>query len=282
MFNNILYNPAYTGMNGGICANGLIREQWFGYQDADGNKVTPETFLLTVDAPVKAIHGGVGGAIFQDKVGFFRNIGVKLGYAFHTDLWGGDFSAGLHVSLQSARWDYSKFKPVEEDPLLNEAQEPSDMIFDFSAGLFYRVPEKFYIGLSGDQLLQSKGKTTHYQLKRTFYLTGGYNWILPNYPAFEIQPSFFAVYDVAVFQFSLSALVMYNKKFYGGLGYRFQDAVMILAGMNIKNFRVGLSYDISTSKLSRYNNGSFEVMVGYCFKIELDKFRRTYRNTRFL
>ncbi len=282
MFNNIVYNPAFTGLGGGICANGLIREQYFGYKDAEGNKVSPETIFLTVDSPIKALHGGVGGAIFQDKLGFFRNIGVKLGYAFHTGWGEGDFSAGIHVGLQSARWDYSKFKPVNEDPLLSEAEEPTDMIFDISAGVFYRVPDKFYIGLSGDQFIQSYGKNTHYRLKRQFFLTGGYNWLLPNHPAFELQPSVLLMYDGAAFQFNVSALLQYNRKFYGGLGYRIQDAVMILAGMTIKNFRIGLSYDISTSKLSRYNNGSFEVMVGYCFKIETDKFRKTYRNTRFL
>jgi type IX secretion system PorP/SprF family membrane protein len=151
-----------------------------------------------------------------------------------------------------------------------------------AAGVLYKVPEKFYIGLSADNLLQSSAKKIAYQLRRTFYLSGGYEWILPNNPAFELQPSVLFMYDGAAFQFNLSALVLYNKKFYGGLGYRLQDAVSILAGVNIKNLRIGLSYDISTSALSKYNSGGVEIMVSYCFKIDVDKFRKSYRNTRFL
>jgi len=284
MFNNITFNPGYTGLGGGICANGLIREQWFGYKDADGNKVAPETIFLTVDSPIRKIHGGIGGMIFQDKLGFFRNIGVKIGYAYHADWGPGEISAGIQLGLQNARWDFSKFKAVvDDDPvLLGKSEDLTDMLFDISAGIHYRIPEKFYAGISGDQFLQSKGKNTDYRLKRQFFLTAGYFWTVPGHPAFELQPSLLFMFDGAAFQFNITALVLYNKKIYGGLGYRYQDAAMILAGMYIKNLRIGISYDISTSKLSRYNNGSFEVMVGYCFKIELEKFRRTYRNTRFL
>jgi len=165
---------------------------------------------------------------------------------------------------------------------LTETSERSDMVFDLSAGLYYRIPDKFYVGLSGDQFLQSKGKNTFYQLKRTYFLTAGYQWAIPNHPVFELQPSLLLMYDGAEFQFNLSALVMYNNKFYGGLGYRLQDAVSVLAGINIKSLRIGLSYDICTSALSKYNSGSIEVMVSYCFKIDTDKFRKSYRNTRFL
>jgi len=284
MFTNMAFNPGYAGSSGGICATGLIREQWLGFKDNDF-RVSPESIFLTVDAPIKVLHGGVGGTIFQDKIGFFRNIGVKLGYAYRMELGPGDFSVGLQLGFQNSKIDFSKFiasDGVQEDPVLSEQTERSDMVFDISAGLYYRIPDKFYVGLSGDQFLQSKGKNTYYKLIRTYFLTAGYQWAIPNHPAFELQPSVLFYFDGAVFQFNLSALVMYNNKFYGGLGYRFQDAVSILVGMNIKSLRVGLSYDISTSTLSKYNSGCIEVMVSYCFKIDTDKFRKSYRNTRFL
>jgi hypothetical protein len=90
------------------------------------------------------------------------------------------------------------------------------------------------------------------------------------------------MYDGAVFQFNLSGLVEYNKKIWGGLEYRFQDAVAILAGVNFKSFRLGISYDISTSAFTKYNSGSLEVMLNYCFKLKTEKFRKSYKNTRFL
>ncbi|MBL7137591.1 MAG: type IX secretion system membrane protein PorP/SprF, partial [Bacteroidales bacterium] len=131
----------------------------------------------------------------------------------------------------------------------------------------------------------SKARNSYYQQRRTYFLTGGYNWMIPNHPTFEIKPSALIVYDGAVFGFSISALLAYKKKFWGGLEGRFypyDNAVAVLAGANIKSFRIGISYDISTSALSRFNNGSIEVMLGYCFKIEVEKYRKRYKNTRFL
>ncbi|MEI7490128.1 MAG: type IX secretion system membrane protein PorP/SprF [Bacteroidota bacterium] len=283
MFNNMVFNPAYAGLSGGISMTGLIREQWFGFKDSDGNKVAPETMFLTVDAPIRILHGGIGGMVSQDKIGFFKNTAVKIGYAYKTELGPGIFSAGLQLGFQNGKFDYSLFKAVSaDDPLLQASQSKSDMIFDLGLGFFYRVPDKFYVGLSGDQLLQSKGKNTQYRLQRTYYLTGGYQWDIPNHPAFQLQPSAIVMFDGAAFQFSISGLVWYNNKFYGGLAYRYQDAVSVLAGLMIKGFRVGLAYDIGLSKMMNYSNGSFEVMLNYVLKIETEKLRRSYRNTRFL
>ncbi|MCX6280979.1 MAG: type IX secretion system membrane protein PorP/SprF [Bacteroidetes bacterium] len=283
MFSNMVFNPAYAGQSGGISITGLIREQWFGFKDSDGNKVAPETMFLTIDAPIRAIHGGIGGMVAQDRIGFFKNTSVKLGYAYKAELGSGIFSAGLQLGFQNGKFDYSQFKAVSaDDPLLTADQAKSDMIFDLSLGLMYRVPDKFYVGLSGDQLLQSKGKNTQYKLQRTFYLTGGYQYDIPNHPVFSLQPSAIVMFDGAAFQFSVSGLVWYNNKFYGGLAYRFQDAVSVLAGLSIKGFRLGLAYDIGISKMMKYSNGSFEVMLNYVLKIETEKLRRSYRNTRFL
>lgn len=284
MFSNMEFNPAYAGSSGGICATGLVRQQWIGFKDPDGSKTAPQLYMLTVDAPIKVLHGGVGGSIFQDQLGFFKTIAMKLGYAYRMDAGPGELSIGLQVSLQNGSYDFSKLRPIDEnDPLLTgQTGKSGDMIFDANFGLFYKVPDKYYIGLSAENLLQSRGKTTHYQLRRTYYLTGGYQWEIPNHPAFQLRPSALLQYDGGTFQVNLSALVMYNNKFYGGLGYRYQDAVSVLAGLNIKGLQVGLAYDICTSTLSKYNSGSLEVLVSYCFRIDTDKFRRTYRNTRFL
>ncbi|MCX6690904.1 MAG: type IX secretion system membrane protein PorP/SprF, partial [Methanoregula sp.] len=105
---------------------------------------------------------------------------------------------------------------------------------------------------------------------------------IPGHPAYELLPSALLMYDGAAFQLNASLLLMYNNKFYGGLAYRLNDAVSVLAGVSIKSLRIGVAYDISTSAMSRYNSGGLEVMVNYCFKIDMDKFRKSYRNTRFL
>lgn len=289
MFNNMAINPAFAGMSGGICATGLTRQQWMGFKDPDGSATSPQTYMLTVDAPIKVLHGGVGGVIYQDQLGFFSTIAVKLGYAYRMDAGNGDLSFGLQGTLQNGTFDFSKFDlgqgagNISGDPVLRELNgKTTDMALDLAAGAYYSVADKYYIGLSAENLLQTMSKKISYQGRRTFYLTGGYQWMLPNSPSFEILPSALLMYDGGAFQINLTALLMYNKKYYGGLAYRFQDAVSVLAGLTIKGIRVGLAYDISTSALTKYNSGSIEVMLGYCFKIDTDKYRKSYRNTRFL
>jgi type IX secretion system PorP/SprF family membrane protein len=283
MFTNMAFNPGYAGSSEGICATGLVRQQWIGFKADDGSKPGPQTFLLTIDSPLKFLHGGVSGYIAQDKIAQFTTINFKIGYAYRAEIGDGNFGAGLQVGFVNTKIDFSKFNPEQEgDPVLSEKSKLSDFVVDLSLGLYYKVPDKYYIGLSADQLLQTKGPQTHYQLRRQYYLTGGYYYVLPGHPAFELQPSALFQYDGAVFQFNLSGLVEYNNKIWGGVEYRFQDAVAILAGMNFKSLRIGISYDIATSTMSRYSYGGVEVMVNYCFKIKTEKFRKSYKNTRFL
>jgi len=285
MFHQMAFNPAYAGNGGGICINGLLREQWLGFKDNEGNKIAPETIYLTVDAPVKFLHGAIGGSIMSDKVGFFKNIGVKVGYAFRTDLGPGEFAAGIQLNLMNYQIDFAKFDGHiidPGDPVFQEFGKKSDLTFDADLGLYYEVPGRYYVGLSAGQLFQSKAKNSFLQQRRTYYLTGGYNFVIPNHPIWELKPSALILYDGGAFQFNIATLLSYKKKFYGGLEYRYQDAIAIIVGANIKGFRIGISYDVNTSALSRYNNGSLEVSLGYCFKLKVEKFKKRYKNTRFL
>ncbi len=283
MFTNMATNPAFAGGSGGINLTGLARQQWMGWKDTDGTKSAPQTFLLTIDSPIKKIHGGVGASISQDQIGVFKNTVLKLGYAYRMEAWSGNLSFGLQGCLVNIGYDGSKFKPiVDPDPLLGQAEKTSDMMIDVGLGVFYKVPDVYYLGLSAENILQTTGKKTKYQLRRTYYLNGGYQWTIPDHPAFELLPSAQIMFDGAVFQLNASALLKYNGKFYGGLGYRIQDAVSVLAGVFIKGLQIGVAYDISTSAMSKYNNGSMEIILNYCFKIDTDKYRKTYRNTRFL
>lgn len=285
MFTNMAFNPGYAGSSEGICVTGLFREQWIGFKSDTLSTSPPQTYLLTIDSPLKFLHGGVSASIIQDKIAQISTTNVKIGYAYRTEIGAGNFGAGLQLELVNTQIDLSpsNWNPSEpDDPVLTGGAKVSDFVLDFSLGLFYKVPDKYYLGLSADNILQTKGPQTHYQLRRQYYLTGGYYYVIPKHPAFEIQPSALFQYDGAVFQFSLSGLVEYNNKIWGGVEYRFQDAVAILAGMNFKSFRIGLSYDIATSSMTHYSYGGVEVMLNYCFKIKTEKFRKSYKNTRFL
>lgn len=285
MFNGIYYNPGFAGSVGGISALGLVRQQWVGFNDEDGNNIAPNTYTLSIHSPLNFLHGGVGLNVYSDKLAFQSEIGVKLMYAFRMDLGMGNLGIGVQLDFLNSSFDFNKLKEGardQEDPLLASGAD-NDMVFDLGLGIQYFVPEKFSIGLSSDRVLESQSDKLNYQYKRHYYLSGSYEFSFPNNPSFVIEPSLLIKSDAVETQFDLAALLKYNNKVWGGVSYstlRVFDPLAVIIGLNIKDILIGYSYTIPTSAIG--SGGGHEIMVGYNFKIDMDKGRRSYRNTRFL
>jgi len=281
----MLSNPAFAGMSEGICINGIMRQQWAGFNDSDGNSVAPQTFFISADAPIKVLHGGIGGSITQDKLAQWSDISVQLAYSFHLDMALGKLGIGAGINLINRSIDFSGFNPHQgNDPVLLTGEQ-SSMVVDANLGLFFRSPDRFYFGVSATNILQTSAKKltadeVGIKNDRTFYIIGGYQFVFPNNPNFEIEPSILIQSDIYSTQYNLSAIVKYNNRFWGGLNYRFQESVGVIVGMSIKDFRIGYSYDIPT--LAVGVPGSHEIHLGYCFKLETDKSGTKYKNTRYL
>jgi len=285
MFVKAYTNPGYFGISNAICATGLIRQQWVGFKDSEGNKVAPQTVLVAVDAPIRFLHGGVGLNIAQDQYGFFKDVTVRLGYSYHKKIGEGKLGIGLNVDFLNKSLDFGKLKPVEAgDNFLTSGSSNGIVITDLGVGAFLQLPG-YYAGFSAMQLLQSskdmggQGIGT-FLLKRHFYATTGYDLSFPSNPSFIITPSIFIKTDGVSAQYDFNGLVKYNNKIWGGVTYRINDAFGVLLGTTIKEVNIGYSYDIPTSRIG--SAGSHEIMVKYCFKLEREKTRTSYRNTRFL
>jgi len=286
MFNHMAVNPGYAGLRNAICVTGIVREQWFGIEDAEGNKVSPQTFIFSGDSPVRILRGGVSATVMQDKIGYFKDVYVKLGYAYNRPMGAGELGIGFNVGFLNKSLDFGKLKPVDGgDPLLTGGNE-STMFTDLALGAFYLEPDGLYIGLSATQLLEgtrrlgTSSTSTEFKLRRHYYATTGYeiSWI--RNPAYVFIPGVFAKYDGTTIQIDLNARLEYNRKFWGGLTYRFQETTAVMVGFYMKDISFGYAYDIPLSKIG--GAGSHEVMLRYCFKLELEKAKRSYRNTRFL
>jgi len=282
-------NPGFAGMGEGICLNGIIRQQWAGFKDNDGANVAPEDLLITADMPVRWLRGGVGLAIIQDKLGFESNTGVNLGYSYHANLGGGRLGIGTAINLLNRSMDFGKFNPQSEgDPVLASGEQ-TDMLFDVNLGLFWQVDDLYYIGISATSLLETKGKALGSNAEsgasfvgdRTFYLVAGYEFPIPGKPAYELHPAISVQNNGVKTQIDLTAKVLYNNKFWGGVNYRLQESIGLMAGVYIKDIRIGYAYDINTLGLSVVP-GSHEISIGYCFKLQPDRSARVYRNTRYL
>ena len=152
-------NPGFAGLSEGVNLLGLYRQQWAGFNDNDDNAIAPTTFLLTGDMPIKALGGGISFSVMNDQLGFENNTNVGLGYAYHFDLGGSTIGLGASVSLLNRAVDFGKLKPNDgSDPLLAQLGQESSMLVDVSAGIFWQIPESFYIGISGINLLETTSK----------------------------------------------------------------------------------------------------------------------------
>jgi len=280
------YNPAFAGSQDAICANVYGRHQWFGLADVNGNKVSPLSGIFNINAPIYAINSGVGLNVMYDKTGFEQTLGVKLNYAYRIRFnETQSLGIGLAFSLSDKSIDFSQLI-VEQpgDPLLKTKQKGSGIIPDFDFGVQYQQMKKLYVGLSGTNLLESSADigNVRYGPKRNLFLTAGYyiNLAEKRKRSLYLIPSFLVKSDLLNVQFDITARVEYNDLLWAGVSYRYQDAVAALAGVNIKGFRIGASYDFTTSSLNEVSNGSIEVFLGYCFKLTpQEKQGKTYNSS---
>ena len=276
MFQQAVYNPAATGNQQNIDFSGLMRQQWVGVSGA------PETFFVNIQAPISFLRGGAGATIMKDQIGPFSSTGLKLAYAYRSLFWRGELSMGISVGLINKAINYNYFN-VSDDPILVGTDNESGMIFNLDLGLFYQEEGRYYIGVSSTQLNQGSmamagGSTA---LKRNVYFHGGYFFSLRQFPQMVFQSSAMAVYTQgAPLQTNIGFTAEYNKKFWGGVIYKPQSGIALLAGVYFRQFRLGYSYDINTTPLK--NGGSHELMIGYRFLIEVTKANKGYKNTRFL
>jgi type IX secretion system PorP/SprF family membrane protein len=278
MFNKLTYNPGFAGYDNKICATGLYRTQWVGFGSSEkGN--SPVTFLGNISAPLGEKFG-VGLNFTNDKLGFTNNLGAIASFAYKHKFKGDDIlSAGLGLGFFQQSLDGAKLKPLETGDAKIPTTSVSGNTFDMSLGVTYSRPQlwifdNFYAGLSATHLNQGKvqyswaSNTSQFQLKLHYYLITGAVYNLNS--SFAIEPNILVKRDPAKWITDFNAYVMYNNKLRGGLSYRTIDAVSLLLGYRFTpDLQIGYSYDLTTTKILSFSNGSHEIMLRYCFMPKL-------------
>ena len=300
MFNRLSYNPGYAGSNGAMCLTGFYRNQWMGMGLTDiygeaSEASSGETMNFSFDMPVRFLHGGIGATIISYKIGFRDNIHAKIDYAFRIQFPTGNLAIGVEAQLFNSTLDKSHLIGADQitqddqvgtssDPVLGDLSEQSDFLFDLGAGIYYQIPGKLYIGLSTSKLLETSSENLYWDNRRFYYILAGYEWALPAYPSLRLLPSALLKTDFvskSAYQLDASLLMEWEHKIWGGMTYRVQDAIVLMGGVAFGDFKLGISYDIPTSRISTQSFGSLELFARFCFKIENPPKPPTiYRNTR--
>lgn len=287
MFNHMTVNPAFAGERGRWVISGIYRNQW---QSMEG---APETYAVNVDGPlrIKGSNGGIGLNMMSDKLGMQSNLHLMLNYSYKQALSLGVLSVGLKIGIVNAKIEGEYYIPNDEfhtqpgdDPALNGAEaNVSEMMFDMGMGAFL-AGRNYYAGVAVSHLTKPEmtvGLTGRFFFTPHLFFTGGYT--LPLLPRWDIQPSAYVKTDLRMAQFSVNANVVFDKKYWGGVSYRYEEAVVFMGGLELKNgIMVGYSYDWNVSNVGKYTGGSHEVTLSYSFGMELRKRQKIYKSVRFL
>ena len=289
------YNAGASGSSDYLRINGGARLQWLGIENA------PQSFLGQVDMPLNLFGKriGVGAGLQSETMGLFSNLNINAQFSYKIKLLKGELSIGAQVGYFEQKFKGSEVEVPDDDDYHDSSdqaiptQDLKGGTVDVSAGIFY-THKYFWVGVSGLHLLQPTVKmglegsestaSQEYEtvVPRTLYFMGGSNIPLKN-TLFELQPSLMVKTDFSVFSAEITARARYNKFLSFGVGYRWKEAVMIMAGAEYKNFFVGYAYDYPLSAIARASSGSHELLVGYKMKIDLSgKNKIKHRSIRIM
>jgi type IX secretion system PorP/SprF family membrane protein len=299
MFNKLIYNPGYAGTTGAICGVSQNRKQWMNFEGS------PTSLALAADMRLSMAPIGVGINIMSDRIGPLSTTFARIAGSYNiTKIAGGTLGIGVDVGIISKSISSNWIVP---EPLLNDPRIPgrggnipgttsfsfdnpdlNKTTFDVGFGAFYQIPGKFYAGLSSTHLpaQQIKDVGLGYQVTRHYYFMTGYTFQPTKWS--KITPNVLYKSDGAASALDLNLTFLWLDKIWVGGTYRMNDAPALLVGYqdvfgsdNAYSYRIGYSFDFTTTKLKTYAKGSHELLLGICYTPKVKK-PTTYGSDRFL
>ena len=260
MFNTLSVNPAYAGQRETLSVVGLHRSQWVGINGA------PQTQSLSIHSPLRNERIGLGLNIVNDALGPASESFVDANFSYTIPLNADDLklSFGAKGGFHMLDTDWSKGRFRDTDPAFeNDLNLISPMV---GAGLYMHT-RKWYLGLAVPNFIETKHYDDYEESVATermhFYLIGGYVFNISE--TTEVKPAILlkGVSGAPIIA-DVSANFWFQKKVTLGLAWRWDDSVSALAGFQITpGMFVGYSYDMTTTGLSNYNNGSHELTLRF-------------------
>ena len=278
MFNKLANNPGFAGSRGVVATSVLHRSQWMGFGENGGAAASTQNF--SIDAELPFLYGGVGLNVVKDNIAGFSNLGLQASYAYRTELGIGQIGMGMSVGMFQSGLDGTVLNPSQSGDRAIPTSSVSGSKLDIGAGIYYNTQD-VYVGISSSHMTEPVVEWSdgaQYPLARHYFLIAGYYHELN--PVLSLNPSIYLKSDGATSQLDINTNLIYNNKMWGGVSYRLDEGMILLAGMNVnEDLRFGLGYDVT---MVNPMGNSLEVMLGYNFKINYDKPVSKYKNPRFL
>lgn len=265
MYNTMTVNSAYAGSRGGLSAFLLHRSQWVGLEGA------PTTQAFSIHKAVGQQRKiGLGLSVINDKIGptSETNVNANFSYAIETGIEG-RLAFGVNAGGQLLDIAFSDLTQYNPGDILLQSNIDNRFSPNVGAGIYYNKGEKFYVGLSVPNMLE----TTHFEGttlsaakdKMHYNFMGGYVFDLND--NLKFKPAFLTkVVAGSPLQIDLSGNFLINEKLTLGAAYRWDAAFSGLLGYQISdNLMLGFGYDREITDLGKtqFNNGSFEFFLRY-------------------
>ena len=278
MFNHLLLNPAYAGTKDYMMATLLYRKQWSGWKGA------PETQVATIHGPLGLTNFGWGVMLSHDKIGVTDRTDAYLNAAYHLPVGAKmKLSVGLRAGGGYFSYKNSDLTYWDEGDPAFAGDRVSKFLPNVGAGAMLYT-DKFYAGLSSPTIISydptsslsinliDSGKLVPHQV-RHYFATAGYAFEINK--DFVLRPSVLVKYvknAPAEFDFNVNALL--GQIFWIGGSYRTGDSFVALVELQLsKQWRLGYSYDFTTTDVKDYSSGSHEIMIGYDFGYDIQKIK---------
>lgn len=277
----IYTNPAFAGAAKKIRFSSNARNQYTGL-----NK-TYRTVVASLDAYLPNMQSGLGLLVSADQAGdgYLTTINVGGVYAYNLQInrnWNANF--GLLAEIKQRSYDFNRFTFGDQfDPVLGKIYPTSEIAGqeqrtfpNFSTGaLLYS--EYFYAGMAVNNLLEpnqsfilTDNTGQAFILPRRYTAHMGANISLTN-ARFEtnrvyLSPNILFMSQRDFYQINVGT---YLKKQALTVGFWYRqtsrnaDAVILLAGLRFKNFRIGYSYDLTISNARTATVGSHELSLSF-------------------
>jgi len=282
MFNGMAVNPAYAGYKEDWTLNLSGRLQWTGVDGA------PKTSTLSVDGVTDGYkkNVGIGFLVTNDRLGPENNSAAYINYAYRIRLDAADTkrlcfgiaAGGIEYTINGSLFNAAD---ITDGSIQSGAQ--SNFTPDFRAGAYYYSPF-FYMGASVLNLLPQTNLNPNSAIVpqvRTLYVTTGF--MVPISPAISWKPAVMFKEDFkGPTNMDVSSFFLIGKVLWLGAAYSSSvtlwnkpnlqsdlnknDALTGMIDISVNSrIRVGYAYDIVTSQLPGFQNGSHEVSISIGF-----------------
>jgi type IX secretion system PorP/SprF family membrane protein len=285
-------NPGFSGFMETTYAGIIHREQW---PDLDLRIDTDYAFVNTWS---ESINSGFGISVLnqRENVTNYNFSEINANYAYRVrlnDNW--YFRPAVEVGFGIKSFAFQNLlledqinigtgviNPNSIDPILLNRKVS---FFDVSAGMVFNTDEA-WIGLSMKHLnkpnvaFSSEGNVP---LNTFFSLSAGYEFLIIDYIDVLLLP-----YETKFFvtsnymqqgrynRFDLGASILFEKIFFGatavtnpaknGINGDLLTSVNLFTGLQYENLRLGLSYDLNTTKIGK-TGGIYELSLTYQFDL---------------